>query len=515
MRFTLLHTILFMTFCMTAQNLSAQPKQSNATIHHSQLIRHVKIIDGTGSPAYEASVRIIDNKISEIGSLSAKKGEQVIEGNGLLLCPGFIDTHSHHYSNLAKDPSALATANQGITTIVIGQDGESYSMDTLDNFFNRRHVAVNVATYTGQTTLRELVMGENDLLREAKPEEIEKMKILLNNELEKGSLGLSTGLEYEEAFYSSREEVMSLANVAAKHHARYMSHIRSEDITLGEAIDEIIEIGRKTHMPVQISHLKISMKDKWKQSDKILEKLDKARNEGIDITADVYPYAHWNATLKVLFPKRDYTDLTSARFAVDQLFDANESVLVNYAPIPSYKGKTLSMIAEERKEEPAVTLMNLIKIASDFKKNNPTFRHTIEAITAKSMDDQDINRFMKWPHTNICSDGIGGGHPRGYGTYPRFLGKYIRKEQLMNLETAIHKMTQLAAEHVGIKNRGVIAVGNYADLVLFNPDTVIDNATFENSKALSTGIETVWLNGQVIYKDKKSTGTFSGVLLKR
>ena len=189
--------------------------------------------------------------------------------------------------------------------------------------------------------------------------------------------------------------------------------------------------------------------------------------------------------------------------------------MVTYAPIPTYKDKTLSIIAEERKEEPAVTLMNLIKIASNFKKNNPTFSQTIEAITAKSMDDQDINRFMKWPYTNICSDGIGGGHPRGYGTYPRFLGKYIRKEQLMDLETAIHKMTQLAAEHVGIKNRGVIAVGNYADLVLFNPDTVIDNATFENSKALSTGIETVWLNGQVIYKDKKSTGTFSGVLLKR
>ena len=515
MRYTLFHTILFMIFCMTAHDMSAQPKQSNATIHHSQLIRHVKIIDGTGSPAYESSVRIMDNKIIEIGSLLPNKAEQVIEGNGLLLCPGFIDTHSHHYSNLAKNPGALATANQGITTIVIGQDGESYSMDTLDNFFNHRPVAVNVATYTGQTTLRELVMGENDLLREAKPEEIEKMKILLNNELEKGSLGLSTGLEYEEAFYSTIEEVMSLARVAAKQHARYMSHIRSEDITLDEAIDEIIEIGRETHMPVQISHLKISMKDKWKQSDKLIEKLDKARNEGIDITADVYPYAHWNATLKVLFPKRDYADLTSARFAIDQLFDANQSVLVTYVPIPSYKGKTLSMIAEERKEEPAVTLMNLIKIASDFKKNNPMFSQTIEAITAKSMDDQDINRFMKWPHTNICSDGIGGGHPRGYGTYPRFLGKYIRKEQLMNLETAIHKMTQLAAEHVGIKNRGIIAVGNYADLVLFNPDTVIDNATFENSKALSTGIEMVWINGQLIYKNNKSTGKYPGMLIKR
>ena len=515
MRSTLLNALLLLMLSMTAQDLSAQTKQTNSTIHRSQLIRHVKIMDGTGGIAYEGSVRIQDDKISAIGELEPIKGEQVIEGKGLILCPGFIDTHSHHYSNLAKDPGALATANQGITTIIIGQDGESYAMDTLDYFFKHQSVAVNVATYTGQTTLRELVMGENNLLRQTKPEEIEKMKVLLDNELGKGSLGLSTGLEYEEAFYSSKEEVMSLAKIAARQHARYMSHIRSEDITLNEAIDEIIEIGRVTHMPVQISHLKISMKDKWKQSDILLEKLDKARNEGIDITADVYPYAHWNATMKVLFPKRDYTDLKSARFAVDQLFDANNSVLVNYVPIPSYKGKTLALIADERKEEPAVTLMSLIKIASDFKINNPNFSHTIEAITAKSMDDQDINNFIKWPHTNICSDGIGGGHPRGYGTYPRFLGKYVRKEHLMNLETAIHKMTQLAAEHVGIKQRGVIAAGNYADLVLFNPDTVIDNATFENSKALSTGIEMVWINGQLIYKNNKSTGKYPGMLIKR
>ena len=246
-----------------------------------------------------------------------------------------------------------------------------------------------------------------------------------------------------------------------------------------------------------------------------VEKLDEARKEGIDITADIYPYAHWNSTLKVLFPKRDYNDLNSARFAVDQLFDANESVLVNYAPIPSYKGKTLSAIAQERNEEPAVTLIKLIAMAAEFKKKNPTYSGSIETIIGKSMLDVDINHFIKWEHSNICSDGIGGGHPRGYGTFTRVLGKYVRDEHLMSLEEAIYKMTKLSADHVGIKNRGIVSIGNYADLVLFNPNTVKDNATFEQSKALSTGIEMVWLNGQVIYKNKKSTGKYPGVLLKK
>jgi N-acyl-D-aspartate/D-glutamate deacylase len=192
------------------------------------------------------------------------------------------------------------------------------------------------------------------------------MKILLKNELDKGSLGLSTGLEYEGAFYSSKEEVLELAKLTSKQHGRYISHIRSEDITLEDAVDEIIEIGRTTQMPVQISHIKIGMKDKWNRSNEILKKLDEARKEGIDITADIYPYAHWNSTLKVLFPKRDYSNLTSARFAVDQLFDASESVLVNYAPIPSYKGKTISVIAQERNEEAAITLIKLIAMAAEF-----------------------------------------------------------------------------------------------------------------------------------------------------
>jgi N-acyl-D-amino-acid deacylase len=267
-------------------------------------------------------------------------------------------------------------------------------------------------------------------------------------------------------------------------------------------------------MPVQVSHIKIGIKDKWNKANDFLLKLQKARAEGVDITADVYPYNFWNSTLRVLFPKRDYTNIKSAQFAVDQVLDVNESVLVQYAPNPIYKGKTISVIAKERNETPAVTLMQLIQIASDFKSSHPDFKGTVEAIAAKGMNDADVANFIKWPYSNICSDGNTGGHPRGYGSFPRILGKYVRDEKVIDLETAIFKMTGLTAAHLGIKDRGLIAPGYFADLVLLDPETVKDNATIQNSKALSTGITSVWVNGQLIYQNQKATGNYPGILIK-
>lgn len=497
---------LLFLFCLFTTQLFAQKPQ---------LITNIKLIDGTGTPARNASVRIQSGKIIAVGELVKNQDDNVIDGKGLVLAPGFIDSHSHHFGGLEKVPEAIPTASQGITTIVIGQDGSSYSIDTLQSFLKRRPVAVNIASYTGHSTLRAKVMGAKSLYRPAKAEEIEKMKVLLREEMQKGSLGLNTGLEYESAFFSNRDEVLSLAKVAAEYGGRYMSHIRSEDVQMADAIDEIIEIGRITKMPVQISHIKIAHKDQWQHSPQLLAKLQKARTEGINITADCYPYNFWNSTLRILFPKRDYTNEESAEFAVNQLFDPEKSVLVRYAPKPSYAGKTISQIAAERNEKPSRTLINLIAMAAEFEEKNPDFDEGIEAIMGKSMDDFDVNNFLVWPHTNICSDGSSSGHPRGHGTFPRILGRYVREQKLMPLETAIHKMTALTAEHLGIKDRGIIAEGNYADLVLFDPNTIIDNADIKNGKALSAGIEKVWVNGQIVYQSQKSTGKYSGMLLKR
>lgn len=478
----------------------------------THLITNVRLVDGTGTPARVASVRMRADRIWEVGELSAFPNETVTDGQGRVLAPGFIDSHSHH--DVSTKPDAIPALNQGITTIVIGQDGGGYRMDTLQARMKRQPAAINVASYTGHALLRQHVMGVNGLYRTAKPDEVDRMKALLQTEMSQGSLGLSTGLEYEAAFFSNRDEVIQLAQVAADSGGRYISHIRSEDAMMDDAVDEIIEIGRATKMPVQISHLKIALRNHWGQSTRILAQLERARAEGINITADCYPYDYWMSTLRVLFPKRDYTNLTSAEFAVNQLFDPAQSVLVRFAANPAYAGKTVGEVAQLRQQSPAQTLMGLVAEAAAYSEKNPD-AGGIEGIMGKSMDDVDVKRFLAWPHTNICSDGANDGHPRGYGAFTRVLGRYVREQKLLPLETAIQKMTSLTAEHLGLKNRGVVAPGYYADLVLLNPDTVQDNARIGDNKALSTGIEAVWVAGQLVYKDQKSTGVYPGVLIRR
>ena len=309
--------------------------------------------------------------------------------------------------------------------------------------------------------------------------------------------------------------MIDLAKVTAAHQGLYTSHIRSEDLHMDEALDEIIEIGKQTKMPVQVSHIKIANKLNWGTANLILEKLNQARKAGVNISADIYPYTFWNSTLRVLFPGKDFDNLASAVMATKQLFDPNESVLVQFAPNPSYIGKTVAEIAVERKESNAQALMSLIKIADDFRKANPNYMGSIEAIAGKSMSEADVQVFLTWPEAIICSDGNAGGHPRGYGAFTRVLGKYVREEKLLSMEQAIYKMTGKTADFFGIKDRGRIAVGNFADLVLLDPATVIDRANIKNSKALSSGIELVWVNGVIVYQSQQSTGKQPGVLIKR
>lgn len=479
----------------------------------TSLITNVQLIDGTGTPARKASVRIEGKRIIAIGNLTPFEGETVINGNGKVLAPGFIDTHSHLFGSLSNQSDAIAALNQGVTTIVSGQDGESDPVDSVKALLQRVPVAVNVATFTGHSTLRKAVMGTNDLHRIATADEIKKMSSMLNEELDKGSLGLSTGLEYEAAFYSNRDEIIELAKIAAIKKARYISHLRSEDINLNDAIDEIINIGREAKLPVQVSHIKIALKDNWGTAPELLAQLQAARDEGIDITADCYTYDFWNSTIRVLFPKKDFTSLEGARFATEHLYDPSGSVLVRFLPEPEYEGKTVSAIAAMRKETPEQTLLALVAAAEEFEKKHPG--EDAEGIMGKAMSDDDVSRFLSWQHTNICSDGAIGGHPRAYGTFTRFLGRYIRDKKIMSLETAVNKMTALAAEHTGIRMRGVVADGFYADLVLFDPETVMDNADINNPKTLSDGILKVWVNGVEVYSNKQMTGKYPGVFIKR
>ncbi len=484
-------------------------------IPKTHLITNVSLIDGTGSSARKESVRLINDRIWETGDLAPFQNEMVTDGHGNTLAPGFIDTHSHHDWGMDVHPDLIAATNQGITTIIVGQDGGGRLIDSITLGLKKKPIAINLGSYTGHTMLRMQTMGTGGFFRTSRPDELEKMKVILKQEMDKGSLGLATGLEYEHAFFSNRDEVLALAKVAGSAGGRYISHIRSEDLNIEDALDEIVNIGREANLPVQISHMKIAMRSKWGQSSNLMAYLQEARFSGIDITADVYPYDYWMSTLRVLFPKRDYTNPVSAELSVNQFFDPAQSVLVAFAPHPEYAGKTVSEVAALRHEKPSVTLMYLIDAAAKFDAVNTDKNIDTEGIMAKSMAEEDVIRFLQWPHTNICSDGAITGHPRGFGTFTRVLGRYVREKKIMTLENAVYKMTGLSAEHLGIKNRGLVAPGYYADLVLFDPSTVIDQSTIQNPTALSKGIESVWVNGTIVYQDQKATGKYPGVFIKR
>jgi N-acyl-D-amino-acid deacylase len=278
-------------------------------------------------------------------------------------------------------------------------------------------------------------------------------------------------------------------------------------------VEEIITVGREANLPVQISHVKLAMTSSWGQADRLIVRLNEARAEGIDITADIYPYPYWQSTLTVMFPERDFEDPVAAEFAVTEVSTPEGMLIPVYKPEPSYAGKTLAEISEIRGTEPAQTLMDLIRDAEAMRAAG---EEDVESVIATSMDEDDIARLMAWEHTNIGSDGaLDGAHPRGYGTYARVLGRYVRERDVLTLPQAVRKSTSLAAEHMGFTDRGRIASGFKADLVLFDPDTVIDRATPQDPHAVSVGIERVWVNGVLVYTDGGTTDAYPGRVLRR
>lgn len=473
----------------------------------STLIVHASIVDGSGAKARPGAVRIDGDRIVAVGALKPAKGEEVIDAHGQVLAPGFIDTHSHHDRELDEHPEDATAVSQGITTIVAGQDGSSDF--PLRDWFAKKTAhpaAVNVASYSGHNTVRDKVMGK-DFRREATPAEVKAMAEMVRQDMAEGALGLSSGLEYDPGIYSAKSEVLELAKAAAESGGRYISHIRSEDIHEWEAIDEIINIGRVTGMPVQVSHMKLAMVDWWGQGAKFTGKLDAARAEGVKITGDVYPYEYWQSGLTVLFPKRDFTNRASAEFALKSVTTPDGVLISNFPKDPSLVGQTLAQVAARRGTDPAQTLMDLIR------EDGPDEG---ASIIATSMDPKDTADLVAWPEANICSDGgIEDLHPRGAGTFTKVLRLYVREQHRLTLEQAVYKMTGLAAEHMGFRNRGVIRPGAHADLVLFDPATVADRAVIGHADQLSVGISEVWVGGQPVWKDGKTTGALPGKVIRR
>lgn len=481
----------------------------------SSFIHNATIIDGSGGPARSGAVRIVDGLISQVGELEAKDDDLVIDAQGLVLAPGFIDTHSHHDAEgaLAQHPDALPLLTQGITTAVFGQDGgHNYPLHDFLKDFERQPGSVNIASYVGHNTLRQRVMGDK-AQRLATQAELNAMRTMLREELAAGALGLSTGLEYEPGIYSHKEEVLLLAQDTAAQGGRYISHIRSEDRFLWDAIEEAIDIGRQTGMPVQISHIKLAAKNLWGQAPVLIKELEAARAEGINITADVYPYEYWQSTMWVLLPKRNANDLKEIKFVLEQLTPASGIIFTRFEPNPSYVNQSVAEIAALRGSSEVQTFSDLLKEAEIWSQTHDGA--SAESIMGKSMTESDIEAFIAWEHSNICTDGGFDGHPRGHGAFPRVLARYVRDKGVLSLEAAVAAMTSRAADHMGFIDRGRIAAGMKADLVLFDPETIADQAGIRDGQVLSQGVHSVWVNGRRVLKNGGATGARPGSVLRR
>src|SRR5437867_91588 len=472
------------------------------------LLVNANVIDGTGAPARAAEVRIVSGRIDATGHWTRNPADHVIDAHGLTLAPGFIDTHSHHDRGLLDHRDALGALSQGITTIVVGQDGGSrFPLSTFFARLDSQPPTMNVASYVGHGTIRQRVMGD-DFKRAATDSEVARMRQLVTEEMSAGALGLSTGLEYDPGIFSAPSEVLELAKVAGSLGGRYISHMRSEDRDFWQALDELITIGRVAKMPVQVSHMKLAMRALWGQGDRLVATLNRARAEGVQVTADVYPYTMWQSTLTVLYPKRNFSDRAETEFILEQVASPTDLVIGDFALDTTYVGKDVAQIAALRRTDPATTLMALI--------TESQAKQADESVVAKGMDERDIASIMRWQFTNFCSDGaLDGAHPRGFGSFPRVLGRYVRDLKVLTLEEAVRKMTSLSAANVGISDRGVIRPGLAADLVLFDPKTVGDRATIKDPHAVSTGIRTVWVNGELVFEDGKVTGRRPGRALRR
>jgi len=476
--------------------------QTPASPAASAVIVGAKVADGTGRPLRLVNVRVSEGHIAEVGDFKPREGDTVIDGKGRVLAPGFIDVHNHSTTGLAKEPLAVSQISQGITTVLVGQDGSS-PLPIAEYLDARRAVpaAINVATCVGHASVRRAVMGE-DYKRPARADEVKRMEELVDQGFKDGALCLSSGLEYEVGGYAAIEELIALGKVAARHRGFYISHIRDEADKAFEAMNELVAIGERAGVGVQNTHIKLGTAGVWGRAKEALRVFDDARKRGVDVTADCYPWDAWSSTILVLIPNKKYDDPQSVARGLSDVGGARNVMITSYEKDPSFEFRTMTEIAAARGITPVDLFIEIAKNGG-------------ASVVAKSMMDEDIRAFYGWPWTMVSSDGgIEYRHPRGAGTFPRVLGRFVRERGWLTLEEAIRKMTSLSASRLGLLDRGTIAVGKVADLVLFDPLTVSDNATFKEPFKLSSGIEKVWVSGQLAWDQGKSTGARPGRVLK-
>jgi N-acyl-D-amino-acid deacylase len=485
--------------CPASISPQTQPQPGS---RQSLLVAGGTLIDGTGARRRKADVRLTGNQINEIGKLKPKAGERIIDARGLVVTPGFVDVHNHSERGLVTEPFAKSQVLQGITTLAVGPDGASpFPIASYLAALEQQPPAVNVLAFVGHATVRQKVLGR-DYKRAATESEIAQMAELVEQAMREGAVGLSTGLEYDIGNPSTTEEVIALARVAARYGGIYMSHVRDEADDALSAFREAIRIGREAQLPVQISHIKLGTVGVWGKSREVVALIEDARRAGLDITADCYPYDAWGSTITVLVPSRRHDDPAAVSKGLADV-GGGSNVLVTTCPAQrDYEGKTLDEVARASQRTAVEVYMQIVKDGG-------------ASVVCKSMKESDIRTFYQHPWVMVASDGgIGSRHPRGAGSFPRVLGRYVREWKWLGLEEAIRKMSGFPAWRLGLPDRGLIKVGMKADLVLFDPARVLDQSTMTNPTAAPIGITMVIVNGIPVIENGQATAARPGAMLR-
>lgn len=492
------------------------------------LIRNGKIIDGTGNNWYYGDIAVKGDMIIKTGRGLAFYAARVIDAGGLIVAPGFIDVHTHIEGDEEKVPAAESFIYDGVTTVVTGNCGAS-NVDIAAYFkkLDSIHLSINVATLIGHNDVRKSVMGRAN--RDATPEEIRLMELLVERAMKEGAVGLSTGLIYIPGTYTKTPEIIDLAKVAARYHGVYASHMRNEGDKVRDAINEALTIGREAKIPVEISHFKVSGQQNWGRSKETLGIIDAARKEGIEVTIDQYPYTASSTSISTLLPDEILADGQDSivnrlqrpevkkyvvRYMIQQLKKRklkhfSYAVVASYKADSTYNGKSIEQInlmqgRKHRMKEEAATVIDIMMNGG-------------AGAVFHGMSEDDVTRIMQYPFNMFACDAAirvwneGMPHPRGYGTNARVLGKYVREEKVISLEEAVRRMTSLPAQKFQLNHRGMLTPGMFADIVIFDENKVKDMATFEKPHAYSVGIKYVMVNGKITVDEGKHTGTRNGM----
>ena len=522
------------------------------------IIKGGTVYDGTGRKPRPADIGIKGDRVLEIGKLDASRATTVIDASGLAVAPGFINMLSWSTESLLVDPRSLSELKQGVTTQIMGEgwsmgplndrmkkqmkddqadlkfDIEWTSLSDYLNHLEKRGVSQNVASYIGATTIRMHVLGEADIQPTA--EQMQQMRDLVRQEMEAGALGIGSSLIYAPAFYAKTEELIELCKVAAQYKGKYISHMRSEGNKLVEAVQELIRISREANIPAEIYHLKAAGKDNWGKMEKVIAMVEAARKSGLKITADMYAYPAGATGLTASVPpwaqdggfeelvkrtkdpatrKRILDEMATPTDKWENLYlsagSAEQVLLVSFKndKLKPLTGKTLGEVAKMRGTDPLNTMLDLI--AEDGSRVGTVYF---------LMSEENIKKQIRYPWVSFGSDAESmapegaflksNPHPRAYGNFSRVLGKYVREEKVISLEEAVRRLTSLPATNLGLQGRGLLKAGNFADVVIFDPATIGDRATFEKPHQYSVGVRDVFVNGVQVLKNGEHTGKFPG-----